>query len=308
MGVLALVMVFGVACTTQSEEATDQSQKLQVVTTLFPQYDFTKAIGKDKVEVRLLLPPGIEAHAYEPTPQDVVSIQKADLFIYTGENMEPWALKILESVKSDKLIVVDGSQGITLLDTHESEEAESDDHEEGAFDPHFWTNPLNAIIMVDTILEALIQADPSNAAFYTENARLYKEELKALDRQLEEGLSELKSRTIINGGHFAFGYFAQRYDLDHVSPYEGFSPDAEPTPQKIAEMIDLMNSMQIKTVFYQELIDPRVAGIIAEETGATLSLLHGAHNVSKDELKSGVTYITIMKGNLERLKAGLNGE
>ena len=323
IAVLAIILTTG--CSANNTNQTDtqvetdavsiDDEKIQVVTTLFPQYDFTRAIGGDKVEVSLLLPPGVEAHSYEPTPQDVVSISQADIFIYTGEGMEPWAHKTIEGIDAIDLRVVDSSQNIELLtsdhdhdEEFEDEEHEEEEHEDGEYDPHIWTNPLNAIIMVDNILKALVEVDPTNAEFYTANAEAYKTELEKLDADIAEGLSTLETRTIIFGGHFAFGYFAHQYEMEYVSPYEGFSPDAEPTPQKIAEMIDLMNSLQVKTIFYEELLDPKVSRVIAEETGANMELLHAAHNVSKEELEQGVTYITIMRENLERLIGGLNGK
>ena len=297
----------------ENGKVTEDSNKVQIVTTLFPQYDFTKAIGQDKVEVTLLLPPGVEAHSYEPTPKDVVSIKEADIFIYTGEGMEPWAHKTIEGIQEADLIVVDSSKNVELLsateeDHEEDAQHEEEEHEHGAYDPHFWTNPLNAIVMVDNILAGLIEADPTNEEFYTANAKAYKNELKQLDQDIEEGLSTLENRTIIFGGHFAFGYFANRYQLDYVSPYTGFSPDAEPTPQKIAEMIDLMNQLEVKTIYYEELLDPKVSRVIAEETNADMLLLHAAHNISKEELENGITYIAIMRENLERLIGGQNGK
>jgi zinc transport system substrate-binding protein len=118
-------------------------------------------------------------------------------------------------------------------------------------------------------------------------------------------LEKCKSRTIIYGGHFAFGYFARRYGLEYLSPYAGFSPNAEPTPRKIAELIETLKKTGSSCIYYEELLEPRVARIIAENTGAKLLLLHGAHNISRDELDQGVTYLEIMQGNLERLKLGL---
>jgi len=299
IGVMILLQVAVLsACATQLSGEPEPNGKIQVVTTLFPQYDFARAIGKDKAEVTLLLPPGVESHSYDPTPKDVVRIQKADLFIFTGKGMEPWADKTLDGITSSDLIVVDASIGVPLLE----------DADKGAFDPHIWTDPNNAMIMIDTILEAFVTADPENKAFYEANAEAYKTELRALDQEIKTALDGMENKTILYGGHFAFGYFAHRYGLSYLSPYTGFTPDAEPTPQKIAEMIDLMKSMKMKTIYFEELIDPKVARVIADETGAKLLLLHGAHNISKDELKNGVTYIQIMKENLERLKEGLNGE
>lgn len=295
-------------------------EKIQVITTLFPQYDFVREIGKDKVEVSLLIPPGVEAHSYDPTPRDIVSIQKSNVFIYTGEYMEPWAHRVIESINGSDVIIVDASNKINLMDEDDHEEDHHDhdhdhdhddhddhdhDHDHGGKDPHIWVDPVYAQIMVDNILEGLIVADPENESFYVENAEAYKATLNELHGKFTEAFEKIQYRTIIYGGHFAFGYFTKRYDLNHISPYVGFAPDAEPTPQRIANLIKNINETGVKVIYYEELIDPKVARVISEQTGAEMLLLHAAHNISKEELNSGITYMEIMEGNLERLKIGL---
>ncbi|MFA4989071.1 MAG: metal ABC transporter substrate-binding protein [Candidatus Omnitrophota bacterium] len=285
--------------------------RLEVVTTLFPTYDFARQVGGEKVNVFLLLPPGVEAHAFEPKPQDVVRINKADVFIYTGRYMEPWVEDLLKGVSNKGLVVVDSSRGIDLMDERDHDEDDHDEEEEGGHhhhggkDPHIWLDLANAQIMVDNIAGALAEKDPANKDFYLENAREYKTKLADLDRRFKETLATAKHKTIIYGGHFAFGYFARRYGLEYDSPYEGFSPNAEPSPRAIAELIDKLNVSGIKYIYYEELLDPKVARAIAQETGARLELLHGAHNLSKDELKKGVTFLDVMEDNLKKLKAGL---
>jgi len=177
--------------------------------------------------------------------------------------------------------------------------------EHGGFDPHVWLDPLLARDMVRNIEKGLTAADPAGAAVYKKNADSYIVELEKLDSEISSGLAHLKSRTIVYGGHFAFGYFAKRYGLDHISPYAGFSPDAEPTPKRVSELADSLARTGTSTIFFEELVEPRVAQTISEETGAQLQLLHGAHNVGKDELASGITYLSIMRRNLSVLEAAL---
>jgi zinc transport system substrate-binding protein len=292
-----------------------QNEKITVITSLFPQYDFVRQIAQDKVDVRLLLPAGVEPHSYEPTPSDIVSIGNADIFIYTNEMMEPWIVKVLENVKSDTLVIVDSSIGIELIDhEHEHDDEHEDEHddehedEHGELDPHIWLDPLNAKIMAQNVLEALISVDPDNADFYQNNADKLLSDLDDLKSEYDEVFSDPTHKTIIYGGHFAFGYLAHRYGLEILSPYTGFSPNAEPTPQAIIELIDRMSELNIKTIYYQELIDPKTARVIAEQTGATMVLLHGAHNVTTQELESGATYISIMRENAQKLLQGFNNE
>lgn len=321
--IIGIFFVFSLVATCAM--AQDAPRKIEVVTTLFPTYDFAKQIGKDKVNVSLLLPPGVESHTFEPKPQDVVKINKADVFIYTGKYMEPWAEDLLKGISNKNLVVVDSSVGIELMaeDSHdeETEHEEGERHQEaeehgeeyehgqhhhhGGKDPHIWVDLANDQIMVDTITKALAEKDPANSVFYLNNAKEYKDKLAGLNRRFKETLSTAKHKTIIYGGHFAFGYFAKRYGLEHDSPYDGFSPNAEPSPKAIAELITKLRKSGMKYIYYEELLDPKVARTISQETGAKLELLHGAHNVSKDELGRGVTFLGIMEDNLKKLKVGL---
>ncbi|MBS3950942.1 MAG: zinc ABC transporter substrate-binding protein [Peptococcaceae bacterium] len=287
------------------------TKNLKVVTTLFPQYDFVRQIAGDKVDVSLLLPPGVESHAYEPSPRDIVDVQKAAVFIYTGKNMEPWAEKIIQASQG-KLLIIDSSKGIELMDEDDDhEEPDGDDENEHGHDgedPHIWLNPIYAQKMVDNIVAGLAQADAKNAELYRSNGDVYKQKLQVLDDKFLETFAQAKTKQIIYAGHFAFGHFATRYGLEHISPYTGFAPDAEPTPQRIAELIENVRDSIRKVIYYEELVDPKVAKVIAEQTGAKMLLLHAAHNVSKEDLSSGITYLEIMEGNLQKLQEGFSGK
>ncbi len=323
---LILTIALATGCSAdQSTETASASDKVQIVTTLFPQYDFVKQIAGDTVEVTLLLPPGVEAHAYEPTPHDIVKIQNSDVFIYTGEEMEPWAHKVIETVGEDHIVVIEAGQGLFDLAAeeydsddhdHDSEdhdqdaedhdnEAEDHDHDHSGADTHIWLDPVKAQVMLQNIEAGLVKVIPENAALYSENSRAYQNEIEMLNTAFKEVFSKTESKTIVSGGHFAFGHFIKRYGLEYKSPYVGFAPDAEPTPKRIAELIDFIRESHVRAIFYEELVDPRVATVIADETDAQMLMLHAVHNVSKEELESGASYVEIMKQNLENLKIGL---
>lgn len=293
-----------------------ESEKITVITSLFPQYDFVRQIAKDKVNVSLLLPAGVEPHSFEPTPQTIVTIGDADIFIYTNAMMEPWIEKVIDNVISDSLLIVESSLGIEYIEhAHEDEEHEDEheddeheDEEHGELDPHVWLDPLNAKVMAQNILTALIKADPENSDFYQTNANALFLQLDELKAEYDAVFADSAHKTIIYGGHFAFGYLADRYGLEILSPYTGFSPNAEPTPQAIVELINRMTELNIKTIYYQELIDPKTARVIAEQTGAEMVLLHGAHNVTTEELQAGATYVSIMRDNAQKLMEGFKNE
>lgn len=276
------------------------SNKLKVITTLYPLYDFARQIGQDKVTVTLLLPPGVEPHAFEPKPNDVIAINQADVFIYTGKFMEVWAEDILKGVFNKNLKVVDTSEGITLIASafHDSDEpAESND-------PHIWLDFDNAKIMVDTIAQGFVEKDPANKTYYLNNASSYKKSLDELDRKYKTTLASCATKEIVYGGHYAFGYLAKRYGLMYKAA-QGIAPDAEPTANDLITLVSQIKKDNVTTVFYEELTSPKIAETLAKETGTGMLLLNAAHNVTKQNLQQGATYLSIMEDNLANLKVGL---
>ena len=307
-----LIFIAGTACQRQEQKA-GKAKQLNVVTTLFPLYDFTKNIAGDKVSVTLLLPPGVEAHSFEPKAGDMLRVNAADFFIFTGKFMEPWADGLLKGVDNKGLLVVDASTGITLMEGKEGHHPDhgkgkkydkEDHHDHGKIDPHLWLDFAIAQKIVDNILAAMITRDPAGKDMYTQNAEAYKAKLVDLDRRYKETFLACKTNIFIHGGHFAFNYLAKRYNLVYISAYHG-SPDAEPTPKRLITLKKKMQENNIQYVYYEELIAPRVAEVLAKETGATLLKLHGAHNISKEEFEKGVSFLSLMEGNLKNLKAGL---
>jgi zinc transport system substrate-binding protein len=302
-----------VACDSKHSE-TEKTGKLRVITTLFPLYDFARAIGGDKAEVTLLLPPGMEAHSFEPKPGDIVRVGRADLFIYTNRYMEPWAEDIISGIDAGKTLVIDASRGTRMLKAGKSDEQEHDAEHHGqgtdrhrhgeGMDPHLWLDFGNARIMVDTILAGFTARDPENSAFYTANASAYKAKLSELDERYRAGLAACDKRIFLHGGHFAFGYLANRYGLRYESAY-AISADAEPSPAKIAQLISRIRANGLHNIYTEELVEPRIADTIARETGATVLKLHGAHNISRDDLAAGVTFLSLMDLNLKNLRIGM---
>lgn len=279
-----------------------ESGKLRVITTLFPVYDFARSVGGDSVEVTLLLPPGVEPHSFEPKPEDMLKVAKADIFIYTSREMEPWAEKLVDGVaKGGKPARIEAGAGARYL---ESPTHSEHGHNEGTRDPHIWLDMDNAALMVDNIAKSLSDQQPKNAVVFRKNAATIRENLKALDLRFKTELSNCSTREFIHGGHFAFAYLAHRYNLDYISAY-GVSADSEPSPKRMMELIDTIRSRKIKSVFYEELLSPAVARTVASETGASLLQLHGIHNLTKEDIESGVHYFALMEKNLSALKKGL---
>ena len=309
----AMVLFLSLPSCGRKDNPPAEAGKLKVITTLFPLYDFARNVGGDGAHVTLLLPPGLEPHSYEPKPGDVLKVNEADIFIYTGREMEPWVESLLKSVDSRKLLVVNAGKGITLLESvgsghgheeHGHGETAGHGHAGGRLDPHIWLDFVRAQKMVENIRDGFASKDPPRKDFYMKNAAEYESRLKSLDEEFKAGLADCRHRIFVHGGHFAFNYLAKRYNLEYVSAYEG-SPDAEPSPRKILELKKLVKDNGVKYIYYEELITPRVAEVLARETGCGLLFLHGAHNISKDDLEKGATFISLMKHNLDALRKGL---
>lgn len=305
MLLLLLMATLFSACSRKGDSGV--TGKLRVVTTLYPLYDFARVVGGDAVTVSLLLPPGIEPHSFEPRPEDMLTVAKADVFIFTNSGMEPWAEKLLAGVsRNGKPVKVEAGQSARY-----SNSAEPTGHEhagarvkEGAKDPHIWLDIANAQQMVDTIATALAAGDPAHKDRFTANASAYKDRLTALDNHFRTGLAVCATREFIHGGHYAFAYLAERYNLRYLSAY-GVSADSEPSPKKMMELIDTIRRHKLKAVFFEELLSPAVARSVAEESGAALLKLHGIHNITREELDGKVSYIDLMEQNLAALRTGL---
>ena len=302
--VLILVLALLSACQTTVQV----EDKPQIMVSLFPQYDIIRQIAQDKVDVELFLPAGSEPHSYEPSASTLMKVVEADLFVYSSDELEPWVKRLVEGNASEDLIVLDASNGITLLEADHGHEGEDEDEEELAFDPHYWLDPQNMIIMSESIRDALIEIDPENEAFYIENANSYIASLKELDSNWQDLFDRAQLNQIIYGGHFAFGYLSHRFGLEILSPYSGYAPDAEPSAQALAGLMDVLAEKEINVIFYEELIDPRVARIIAEQAKVKIEVLHGAHNLNAEEMQAGWTYVSIMEDNIEKLKEALRYE
>lgn len=283
--------------------------KLKIVTSLFPHYDFARQIAGDKAEVTLLLSPGTESHTFDPSAVDIYNITNSDIFIYTGQNMEVWAERVISSLDENGPKVVDTSSGIDLLHSAAHDEDEPHDHEH-TYDPHIWLNPQNAVIMLDNILEAICQADPENEAFYRENAQKYRDEILLLDSDIERAVNNAKDKygtdTLVFGGRFAYIYFFERYGLNYKTAYKTCSTETEPSLTTIYEITQFVSDNNIRCIFKEELSEGKVANSIAQQTGAEVKVFSTAHNVTKSEFDSGITYIDVMRSNLTEIENALN--
>lgn len=292
---LLSILLLLTACT--KAPATEDS-KIKITASLFPQYDFARVIGGDKVDVTLLLAPGQESHLYDPSPSDMKSIANSGLFIFTGENMEAWAADIASSV-GESVKILDASSGITLAESEEDSDGHSHD-----LDPHIWLDFDNVKIMCENICDALISLSPENEEYFRANLASYEEEITSLDEEYRL-VTEASDKTLVFGGKFALGYLTRRYNISYLSAYASCGAEAEPSARVIKTLSDYVAENDVKAVYCEEMSDPKVARSIAEGSEAEILVIHSAENTSKDEREAGTTFMDIMRQNLENLRKGL---
>ncbi|NLA82481.1 MAG: zinc ABC transporter substrate-binding protein [Clostridiaceae bacterium] len=309
-----IILVLGLLLSACGQPKPGQSpgDKLEVVTTIFPPYDFVRQLGGQMLEVSMLLPPGSESHTYEPTPREVARIASCDLFIYNGGISDSWVERLLDAAEIDRDKTVRMMDFVELLEeSHEGILDHDHDHDDEPiphlheYDEHIWTSPKNALLIVSGIADRLVQADPDNARVYQDNLQDYKARLQALDQAFQEVVDQGKRREIIVADRFPLIYFTSHYGLDYTAAFPGCAAETDPKPRTVAGIIDRVKAEAIPYIFYIEFSNEKLADLVVEETGAQKLLFHTAHNVAKEDLDKGASYLSIMEANLENLKRGL---
>lgn len=309
VGATALLAGCGAAgSTTENTE----SDKLQVVTTFYPMYDFTKQVAQDDAEVSMLLEAGMEVHSFEPSSQMIAEIQDADVFIYNSPEMETWVPDVLASIDTSDMVVICASDAITLLEyegeahahDHESEEEGANAGHSHTVDPHVWLDPVLAQTEVSTIAEGLAEADPDNAEDYLENAGIYNGKLNELDEAYRAAFEGTENRTFVTQ-HAAFAYLAARYNLNQIS-VTGLNAEVEPSAAALATLSDYVKANNISHIYFENNASSQTAETLAEEVGVELAVLSPLEGITEEDQKKGSDYISVMLENLEALKKSIN--
>lgn len=294
-------------------EKTGKNDKLTIVATIFPPYDFARQITGGKAGVTMLLPPASESHSFEPTPQDIITIQNCDVFIYVGGESDQWVNKVLASMDTSKIKIITLMDCVDVVEEEtvegmqpeEGEESEPEQAEEPEYDEHVWTSPQNAMRIVQKISDALCTADTVNAPYYQENTAAYLSQLSQLDAEFRDVVDHAQRKTIVFGDRFPFRYFTEAYGLKYYAAFPGCSTDTEANAQTVKFLVDKIKAEKIPVVFHIELSNQKMAEAISEATGAKVLLLHACHNISKDDFEKGIGYVDLMKKNVASLKEAL---
>ncbi len=276
--------------------------KLRVIASFYPLYEFSKNVGGEKAEVSSFVPVGIEPHNWDPSSGDILKLKETDIFVYNGAGFEPFVDQLIDSGEYNNLVFVDSVTGIDLIksehDEHGNEEHESE------YDPHVWLDPILAKHQITMIEDAMVQADPQNAQYYEANANSYSAKLDELDAKIRSGLSSCKKNTFMPF-HDAFTYFGQRYGLE-IFALSGIAPESEATAAEIKKFVDFVQENDIKIIFAEELIEPRLAEVLADEAGVQVMILSPLEGLTQEETAAGKDYISKMEENLENLRMALD--
>jgi zinc transport system substrate-binding protein len=302
---LVALAMFIVGCGGEKQSVSD---KLQVAASFYPMAEFARNVAGDKAEVFVLVPDGAEAHDWEPSPSDLSRLGKAQVFVYNGV-VEPWAKQALTALSERKILAVQTGLGLyeRAGETHE-EEHHHHDHgcAHGKQDPHVWISPKKAIKQVERITAVLCEADAKNAKYYQDNSAKYVEQLKALDIQLTN-LAKNAPRKVFVTAHAAFGHLADDYGLKQLA-VNGLSPHTEPTPADLQRLIKVVQEENVRYVFFETLTDPKLAKLVADETGAEISVLDPLEGLNEEGRKNKLDYLQIMQRNIHNLQIALNAK
>jgi zinc transport system substrate-binding protein len=304
--IAVFLMALFPACEGKKAGAKNQDG-ISVVAAIFPPYDFVRAIAGDKVNLTMLLSPGAESHSFEPAPQDIITIQNSDVFIYAGGESDAWVDRILESVDTSKKKIIRMMDAVDVVEEEivEGMEEEEEEEEGVAYDEHVWTSPKNAIRIVRSIADVLCELDGADAALFRRNADAYIKSLDELDREFQAVVDGAKRKTIVFGDRFPFRYFVDAYGLTYFAAFPGCSTETEPSAATVAFLINKIKAEKIPVVFHIELSSGKMPDTIAAETGAKKLLFHACHNISKKDFDAGLTFLEIQRANVPRLREAL---
>jgi zinc transport system substrate-binding protein len=291
--IFILIAVFLIAKNNSSQ--TSQSNKIQVTASFYPMYYFSSVIGGDKATVQNITPAGAEPHDYDPSTRDIANIQNSKLLVLNGGSLEAWGNKLKDNLQGTNTVIVTAGEGLTTRTVTEEGKTGTD--------PHVWLDPILAKQEVARINQGFDKADQANSSYYDANAKQLDAKLDQLNVEYKQGLQSCQQKDIITS-HAAFGYLGAQYGLTQV-PISGLSPDAEPSNQQLADVTNFARAHNVKYIFFESLVSPKLSDTIANEVGAKTLVLDPIEGLSNDDIQAGKNYFTVMQQNLHNLQLAL---
>jgi len=310
VGLLAGIYVL----TSSRSDSANTNDKISVVTSFYPMYYLASEIGGDRANVINVTPSGSEPHDFQPSTKDLAKMSDADILILNGGGVEAWGDAVTQNLASSSVQIIVAGEGLFREDSHENEHAEEhaneqpgesthEEHDHGSTDPHVWLNPVLMKEMASRVANSFVEKDPLNKVHYLKNLETLSLKLDALDSLYREGLASCSTKNIVTS-HEAFSYMAERYGLTQV-PINGLSPDAEPSASELAKVSDFARANNVKYIFFETLVSPRLSETVAKEIGAQTLVLNPLEGITTKESKEGKNYITVMEDNLRNLQIAL---
>jgi len=308
---ITVFFCFALLCGCVPREQQGETQRLKIVSTIFPSYDFARQVCGELADITMLIPPGSEVHGYEPSLKDIHLLQECDLFLYAGGDSDSWTKDIIKASGNENMVVLSMLDMAELCEEEHSEGMEDvhghADHDHEAYDEHVWTSPVNAMMITEGIMEQVIRMDAGNAEEYRKNGEEYLEQLERLHEEYFVLAETAERNKLIFAERFPFRYLTEEYGFMYDAAFSGCSSDTEPSLATIAHLMEEIRENNARVIFYIEFSDGRVAEVISQATGAKTALLHSCQNVTQEEFENGATYLQLMQNNLDTLKEALNG-
>ena len=308
---LALTMLFAVGCTS---DTADDDSKLNIVCTIFPQYDLARSISGnvEGINIKMLLGAGQESHDYDPSSKDIAAVHDCDIFIYVGGESDSWVRDMLESVDTENKTIISLMDTVEPVskETVEGMETEEHHHDDGVidhvdYDEHVWTSPVNAGVIADAILDAMCAKMPEEKDSFTANHKILSDELDAVDSSIKELVASVDDPMIVVADRFPLLYFCREYGIRYYAAFSGCAASTEPSSKTVQFLIEKIKSENIPVVFKMDLSRGNVADTVAESTGVEILTFYSCHTVSTEDFDSGVTYTELMERNISALKKAL---
>ena len=318
--VLALMMSASIVTGCSTANIKPDNDKLKIVTTIFPEYDWTMNILGEKAkdaEVTLLLDNGVDLHSYQPTADDIMKISTCELFIYVGGESDEWVDGVLKEAVNKNMIVInlldvlgDKVKEEEVVEGMEEEECEDEgEEEETEFDEHVWLSLKNAEVLCDEIAKEMSKADESNADIYKTNAEAYKEKMDALDNEYKNAIDSATNKTLVFGDRFPFRYLVDDYGLDYYAAFVGCSAETEASFETIVFLAKKADEYKVPAIFTIEGSDNKIAETIRDNTASKnqeILSIDSIQSITSKDVENGASYIDIMSDNLEILKKAIS--
>jgi len=307
LAVIFTIILISAGCSSKENQNTKSKETLTIYTTIFPIEDFTAKIGGEHVNVESILPPGADAHTFEPSAKTMTKIADADALIYTGVGLEGFVDAVKETLKDEHVTLIPAGEKIDLEETHDhdhDDEKQNESHTHNDVDPHVWIDPIHSITLAKEIKDSLVKLKPEQSDDFEKNYQMLKQQLEVLDEEFRNLVRATATNEILVS-HAAYGYWEKRYGIHQIS-VSGLSPTQEPSQKQLQEVIETAKEHKVKYVIFEQNLTSSIAEMVQTELGAEALTLHNLEALTDKDIKNKEDYFSLMNKNVETLKKAMN--